>query len=129
MTRRVLCAAFGVICIAAPATAEAVRLPSGGQVLLHEVITENGNDGAVTRLRYVTDGFAPDDMTPDVALDDMIYLCQNKVLNDQPGPVEGRTLIISLADRAAPFGVMDSSIAQIFEVFTVQDSVCIWEAF
>ena len=104
-------------------------MPSGGQVFLHEVISEAGGDGLVTRLRYVADGFAPDGVAPDVALTDMTFLCQNKALPILTVPVDGQTVIISLADRAAPFGVMDSSVAQIFEVFTILDTTCIWEAF
>ncbi|MCQ0092570.1 DUF6497 family protein [Roseovarius sp. M141] len=104
-----------------------MQLPSGGQVHLHETITE-GN-GSVTRLRYVTDGFAPDDMMPDTALEDLTFLCRSKALPNLTAPVEGQTVIISLADRVAPFGVMDGSVAQIFEVFTIRDSICIWEAF
>lgn len=96
---------------------------------MQEIITEDGGNGAVTRLRYVTDGFAPDDMAPDVALGDMVFICQTKVLPDLTAPVDGQTVIISLADRAAPFGVIDSSVAQIFEVFTILDATCIWEAF
>ncbi len=113
----------------APAVAEAVLLPSGAQVHLHEILTEDGGDGPVTRLRYIADGFAPDSMAPDVALRDMTFLCQNRALPNLPAPLDGQTVIISLADRAAPFGVMDSSVAQIFEVFTILDSICIWEAF
>ncbi len=96
---------------------------------LHEIITEDGSDDAVTRLRYVTDGFAPDEMAPDETLSDMTFLCQSSALAHLNGTADGQIVIISLADRAAPFGVVDSSVAQIFEIFTILDNTCIWEAF
>lgn len=104
-------------------------LPSGGQVHLHEIIIEDGGTGTVTRLRFVADGFAPDQMAPEATLRDMTFLCESNALDYLTGPVDGQTVIISLADREAPFGVMDSSVAQIFEAFTILDNTCIWEAF
>ncbi|HEY9039901.1 MAG TPA: DUF6497 family protein [Roseovarius sp.] len=125
--RRAIWAAFAVICAVAPAAAGAVLLPSGGQANLYEVITEGGGDNTVTRLRFVTDGFSPDQMAPDVTLNDMTFLCENMALTRPDAPAEGQTVIISLADRPAPLGVIDSSIAQVFEVFTIVDDTCIWE--
>ncbi len=96
---------------------------------LHEIIIEDSDADVVTRLRFVTDGFAPDQMAPDATLRDMTFLCESNALDYLTAPSDGQTVIISLADREAPFGVMDSSVAQIFEAFTIQDNACIWEAF
>ncbi|WP_113910530.1 DUF6497 family protein [Roseovarius dicentrarchi] len=115
--------------LALPSVAEPVTLPSGGQVDLHEILTESGDDAKVTRLRYVTIGYAPDAAGQDSTLRDATFLCQNRALPILSQPTDGQTIIISLADRAAPFGVMDASVAQIFEVFTVRNDTCIWEAF
>ncbi len=120
---------FAAILMALPCAADALLLPSGRQVYLQEIISETGGDTRVTRLRYIADSFAPDGLAPDVALKDLTFICQNKGLPILTAPTGGQTVIVSLADRAAPFGVIDSSVAQIFEVFTVLDTSCIWEAF
>lgn len=94
---------------------------------MHQILTEQAQAETVTRLRYVSDGFAADEISAEAAFDDMTYLCQNMALPAMTAPRDDQTVIISLADRAAPFGVMDASISQIFEVFTIQDDICIWE--
>lgn len=106
-----------------------ITLPSGVVAHLHEVIEEAGDNGPVARFRYVAAAFDPAAMTPEATQEDMTHLCQEVALPRLAPAPEGQAVIVSLADRAAPFGVMDSDVAQIFEVFEIRHNACIWEPF
>ncbi|PVA11911.1 hypothetical protein DC366_03000 [Pelagivirga sediminicola] len=114
---------------ASPAFASAQVLPSGLQADLFETITEDEGGAPVIRLRYLAEDLDPGRMTPQTALEDMKFLCENNALAGMPSAREGTTIIVSLADRATPFGVIDSSVVQVFEVFTLNGGACMWEAF
>lgn len=117
--------------VSAPASAATgdILLPSGINAHLYEVIDESAEGGPVSRFRYVAKALDLGRMAPEAVLTDMTFLCQNNVLPQVAAAAESRTIVVSLADRPAPFGVMDSSVAQIFEVFSIVDHTCIWEAF
>lgn len=113
-----------------PAWAEdAITLPTGEIARLHEVIDDVGEDQPIYRFRYVSDGFVPGALDADALLDDMTFLCQQGALPRMQTMGDVRPVIISLADRAAPFGVLDSTVAQAFEAFSIDGNRCIWEAF
>lgn len=114
--------------VAQAESSDIVVLPSGLSAHLHEIIEGDGGSDAVTRLRFVADAFTIDAMTPDAVLKDMTFLCMNNALPHLGDTADGRTVIISMADRVSPFGVIDASLVQIFEVFTIADGTCIWEA-
>lgn len=122
----------GVLALTATACAaegEGITLPSGLAAHLHEVIEEAGDDGPLARLRYVAAAFDPAAMTPEATLEDMRHICREVALPRLAPAPEGQTVVVSLADRAAPFGVMNADVAQIFEVFAIRDDACIWEPF
>jgi hypothetical protein len=119
----VVLALCGTVATAAP---EDVLLPSGISARLYEVIGQGTNE---LRLRYVSSGFDPLGADPETLLSDMTFLCENSVL---PGGVAAETsprVIISIADRTAEFGVLNTDVRQSFEAFTIDGDTCIWEAF
>lgn len=105
---------------------ENVKLPSGAEAYLYEVI---GQGTGELRLRYVSAGFKPGALAPDDLLADMTFLCENNalVLDGRAGGLE--RAIVSMADREAEFGVLNTDVRQSFEAFTLDETTCIWEAF
>lgn len=113
--------------LAAPAQAdEAFALPSGLTVFLHEVLDEGAGD---LRVRYVAEGFDPVGLDPELLLADMSALCQINLAAIGGEDVDIGRITVSIADRAAEFGVLNTDVRQSFEAFTIADGTCIWEAF
>ncbi|MFD0857680.1 DUF6497 family protein [Roseovarius aquimarinus] len=106
--------------------ADEVVLPSGAEVTLYETI---GAGTAEMRLRYVSDGFDPLSVEPETLLDDMTFLCESGAVSPGEGEAGSKRVIVSIADRPADFGVLDTSVRQSFEAFTLDGDSCIWEAF
>ncbi|MEX1235170.1 MAG: DUF6497 family protein [Roseovarius sp.] len=116
--------ALGATC--AVASPDPVVLPSGISARLHEVI---GPEEGHLRLRYVADGFDPLGVDPEVLLADMTFLCENSVLPEVEALGTSPRITVSIADRPAEFGVLDTDVRQSFEAFTIDGDTCIWEAF
>lgn len=109
-----------------------IPVPSGQPVTLLDVIwNQPGPAGLTYRFRFLAprigDGGGID---YDTAFADMVALCESYVLprvaENQPVPAQ---VIVSLSDRAVPFGVADPEATQFFEAFSISDGHCIWEAF
>lgn len=105
---------------------EIIQLPSGANAQLHEVIE---TDAQEIRLRYVSQEFDSQGADPDALLEDMTFLCETSSLVQRNAAGTPQYVVVSLANRAAPFGVLDEEVRQVFEAFTVLDDSCIWEAF
>lgn len=123
------------LCLAAaPALAgEALRLPSGQEVTLLEVIGNSpGENGLATRYRFLAPAVARQGGTVDADLagNDMDWLCQNYALPrlsaTGPRPEE---IIISLSDRDVPFGQTDEAATQFFNAYSIDGDSCLWEPF
>ena len=99
-------------------------LPSGLAVTLHETI-----QGDPTRLRFVSQDFDPATRDGDALVIDMTALCEAEIARLQPSGRFPGAITISIADRPAEFGVLDTSVSQSFEAFRVENETCIWEAF
>ncbi|SEL00937.1 hypothetical protein SAMN05421666_2809 [Roseovarius nanhaiticus] len=113
--------------LAGPAQAdEAFALPSGLTVFLQEVLEEGAGD---LRVRYVAEGFDPARLDPELLLADMMALCQINLAAIGGENVDLGRITVSIADRAAEFGVLNTDVRQSFEAFTIADGTCIWEAF
>lgn len=128
-------ATLGALPLLTPAanTDAPVPVPSGQLVTLQDVIwNEPGPAGLVSRFRFVAPAIARDTGTigNETALDDMYELCQAyalpRVLGNTPMPVQ---IIISLSDRPVEFGVPSPEATQFFEAYSIEDEVCIWDAF
>lgn len=108
-------------------------LPSGLDAALHEMFLDIKPDGLMTyaRFRFVAPGIAaPDAPRFEVRIGDMEFLCNAYALPHvvaTSAPVD--RIVISLADRAIPFGQADPDATQFFEVFSIRDDACIWEEF
>lgn len=111
----------------------AIQVPSGQVVTLQDVIwNATGADGPVARFRFVAPAIAREggSVSFDVASADMQALCQDYALArvSEFGPQPAQ-IIISLADRAVPFGQAAPDATQFFEAYTPEGNTCIWEAF
>lgn len=110
------------------ARSEAVRVPSGQQIIFQEVVRDmQGEAGLTLRFRFVAPGVATD---PDGAAYDMQALCDDYVVPRVPniGPRPSQ-IVISLAERAIAFGDSDPGIVQFFEAYRIENGHCVWEAF
>lgn len=124
------------ICLAlhAPAAAaqeEALRLPSGLDARLQEVVTDRrAGTGLIYRFRFVAEGLEGGDAAFDRVTADMDWLCTEYALPriSDIGPRPGR-VVISLADRPSTFGMHDPDVVQVFEAFRLGDGTCNWEMF
>lgn len=111
----------------------AIELPSGQMVTLVETIWNTpGPQGLATRFRFLAPEINLETGSVDfmAAADDIAWLCQNYALPrvTDAGPMPGQ-IIISMEDRAVPFGEADPDAVQYFEAFRVENGACIWEVF
>lgn len=110
-----------------------IAVPSGQPVTLQDVIwNEAGPNGLTLRFRFVAPQIARDSGSVDAetASADMMALCNAFALPRiaELGPQPGQ-VIISLSDRALPFGETVPEATQFFEAFSIEDGTCIWEMF
>ena len=122
-------AATGLIAAALPASsaeAERIDLPSGLSVEVHEIL--DAGDGGV-RARFIAAEFNPMTVDPEVLLADMSALCQGRIAALGVADPVPKRITVSIADRAAEFGVLNTDVRQSFEAFEIADGICIWEAF
>ncbi len=103
-----------------------MQLPSGAQAYLYEMIGQGTDE---VRMRFVSDKFDPSALEPDALLADMTFLCENNDLVLAGGIDAPQHVTVSLADREAEFGILDTDVSQSFEAFTIHKTTCIWEAF
>ena len=104
-----------------------ILLPSGVEAELAEVIADMpGAAGLAIRYRFV----APQLAEADAASSDSDWLCQTYAIPRLPatGP-EPAEIIISIADRAVPFGESDPEARQFFNAYSIEDGICLWEPF
>lgn len=116
-----------------PGQGETVTVPSGQEITLMDVIWNvPGPEGMATRFRFLAPGIARagGSVGFDQAQADMLDLCQNFALPRVAGSLtRPAQIIISLSDRAVPFGQSDAEATQFFEAYTLEDDACIWEVF
>ncbi len=112
------------------AASEVLLLPSGLEASLQEMLWDRPGRGLVYRFRFVAPALDLSEADLEALQLDLAHLCNGFALPRlaNTGPVPSQ-IIISLADRASEFGVIDPDIAQIFEAYSVSDDTCIWEAF
>jgi len=116
-------------CEEAPTAANAVEVPSGRDVrFLDTIANVPGAEGATARFRFVMPGLSEADI--EVTAPDMQALCDSYALPRteamQPVPQQ---IIITLAAEETPFGQPAPDVVQFFEAYSVQNGVCVWEAF
>jgi Family of unknown function (DUF6497) len=120
----------------APALAEGagvIALPSGREVLFHDVIWgEPGPVGLTVRFRFLeADLAAVVESTPYDELEaDMKFLCESYALTriSEMGP-QPSTVMVSISSSPVDFGTPDPEVVQIFEAYSPDGAACIWEGY
>ena len=122
-----------VLCLSLAATAATAQdLPSGQTVTLDEVLIDQVGAEAWMRFRFLAPAIAggPDGLGYAAVEGDFAVLCE-----DVARPylaefaLDADVVVISMMDRAVPFGVADAEATQFFETFRVADGACAWQAF
>lgn len=113
----------------AQAQGEPVGVPSGRDVQFHDVIHDAIGDGYTYRFRFVMPAIAQGVSFEEV-LPDIDHLCTEYALErvPYPGPRPNR-IVISLMSQPTEFGVMNPDVVQYFESYSIENALCIWEAF
>jgi hypothetical protein len=116
-----------------PGDASELTTPSGLVVQLQDVVwNAPGPEGLTLRFRFVAAAIAgiEDEERLMVASEDMLWLCQTYALPRLPatGPRPSQ-IVISLADRALPFGEAAPDATQFFEAYAVTAEGCEWSVF
>ncbi|MHA6262758.1 DUF6497 family protein [Arenibacterium sp. CAU 1754] len=126
---------FGVVLALAATLAEAqeaLSVPSGQLITLNEVLLDDTPGETWLRFRFIAPRIArgAGAVVYDVAAIDMEHLCHELVIpyvDDYD--LSPARVVISLSDRAVPFGDTDPDATQFFETFRLEDARCIWEEF
>ncbi|MBY6138851.1 hypothetical protein KUV26_05315 [Leisingera daeponensis] len=129
-------AAVPIALFALSATAaDAISVPSGQAVTLAEVLLDDapGQPGKTwARFRFLAPQIArgTGSVTYEAAAPDMDHLCDTLALPylAEHG-LEAARVVISLSDRAVPFGAQDPEATQFFEAYRPEGAACTWEAF
>jgi hypothetical protein len=116
--------------LAGAAAASRILVPSGNEVTLQEVLWQEGEEiGTLwVRFRFVAPGLAG--MAYEHVLSDLDALCLQiavpEVAQDERAP---DLVLVSLAEREAPFGELDPDMEQMFEAYRIEDGLCFSEDF
>lgn len=116
--------------MAAPVAAHDV--PSGQQVNLNEVLVDAVDGERWLRFRFIAPEIARDGtgLSHAGAEADSQFLCDAVALPYiAEFELQADVVVISLMDRAVPFGVSDPDATQYFEAFRVGAGTCVWDAF
>lgn len=108
---------------------ERLVLPSGLEARLQDMLWNEPGQGLMYRFRFVASDFTGEEDFETI-MTDLEYLCSDyaipRLSNIGPAPSQ---VVISLADRELEFGVIDPSVKQVFEAYSVDNGTCIWEVF
>lgn len=125
--------AFVLAMVAGPVVAQDIPpLPSGQSVTLSEVLLDENPGALWVRFRFVAPRIARDggDIGYDAAGPDMDTLCDEVAVPYLAHHgIAPERVVISLSDRAVPFGAPDPDATQFFEAYHLENGACIWEAF
>lgn len=134
MHRPMLFVAFGgalLLATTAGAMEDSPVVPSGLKLQLQEVFLDAMQDGTeALRLRYVAPdvGRAPFEYA--ALADDFEMICNQIALPMLADAGQGADqIIVSFSSHETEFGVANPDATQYFEVFTLENNTCIWEAF
>ena len=128
------CVLVGLSLLAAPASASEndYDTPSGQVVTLREILLDDAPGAPWLRFRFLAPAIARSggSVDPETAAADMEHLCQEIAApyTAAQGLAPDR-IVISLSDRDLAFGETNPDATQFFELFRLQDGLCIWEEF
>ncbi len=110
--------------------ARIITAPSGLEVELHEVMTNQIGDDLTYRFRFVAPKLIESGPSEDDRVTDMKFLCEEFALSElsevDPTPLQ---VVISIADKAGEFGVYDPDINEFFEFYRVNGASCSWKLY
>lgn len=110
----------------------AAEVPSGQEVVLHEVLVDAQDAITYLRFRFLTPQIAvgPRQVTYEISEQDMMYLCEAIALPYMDEyTLAGDRIVISFMDRITDFGQADPDAVQYFEQFRPEEGVCMWDEF
>lgn len=122
----------GLALIATSVSAASVNVPSGQPVELIEVLLDETPGERWARFRFLAPEVAREtgSVSFEAAQQDMEYLCQGFALGYlENHKIDAARIVISLSDRAVPFGVADQEATQFFEGYRPEDQSCVWEPY
>jgi hypothetical protein len=112
---------------------DVITVPSGQAVTLLEMIEDTaGPDGLTLRFRFLAPAVAKTGGTVDVetAGRDMDALCQDyalpRIANTGPQPAQ---IVISMSDIDVTFGESRPEATQLFNSYSIEDGICVWDMF
>lgn len=107
-------------------------VPSGQVVTLREILIDEATGAPWLRFRFLAPAIARagGTVSPDAAAQDMDHLCREIAAPyaETQGLMPER-VVISLSDRDLAFGETNPDATQFFDVFRLEDGLCIWEEF
>ena len=118
----------GMIAAAPLAAQQPVPVPSGQQVVLQEVLSDDTPGALWLRFRFVAPQLGA--VGQEASAADMDHLCSAVALPYlAEAGIEAERLVISLSEKPLPFGEAAPGVPQYFEIYRSGDSGCIWEGF
>ena len=115
-----------------PLYATVQEVPSSQSVTLHEVLVDMVNGENWLRFRFVAPSIGADKgkVSHDDAAKDIEHLCAAvAVPYIAEYDLKSDLVVVSMADQKTEFGETNPDATQLFEAFSVQNDICIWEAF
>lgn len=116
-----------------PGNGKPIDVPSGQVITLQDVVwNAPGPAGLTLRFRFIAPGIAANGgtVTFEMASADMAWLCQNYAIPRLPNPgPQPSQIVISLSEKAVPFGDSTPDVTQFFEAYTLKDGQCVWDLF
>ncbi len=125
------CASFlGIFLASMTLASEPVTVPSGIEVNFYDMIWDAPGDGLTYRFRFLAPKIADPDTDYMSVASDMEALCNDYAIPRLAGtgPQPNR-IVVTLMAEPVDFGVMNPDVTQFFESYSVENDLCIWEAF
>ena len=115
-----------------PLYATVQEVPSSQAVTLHEVLVDMVNGENWLRFRFVAPSVGADKgkVSHDDAAKDIEHLWAAVVVPYiAEYDLKSDLIVVSIADQKTEFDERSPDATQLFESFSVQNDICIWEAF
>ena len=115
-----------------PLYATVQEVPSSQSVTLHEVLVDMDKGENWRRFRFDAPSVGADKgkVSHDDAAKDIEHLCAAvAVPYIAEYDLKSDLVVVSMADQKTEFGETNPDATQLFEAFSVQNDICIWEAF
>ncbi|RPE72049.1 hypothetical protein EDD53_1188 [Pacificibacter maritimus] len=123
------------VCLAAQAVSAStgsamIAVPSGQNIAFIDALQDRTGQGLTQRFRFL----APDlpqmlqSQSYQTLEADLAHLCEVYAL-PRLGMPQPKMIVISLHERAVEFGASAPDVAQVFEAYRPNDTICEWEAF